>query len=129
MPNTTTVAFILFLLLVTAATEKGKKLAFVSMVSPKVALSQAQLGGAPVMVTFRIEGEMTEAWYCPRLDVTWPDETRSMQESDCEPWPDESTRWWSFRRVFPAGTWAVRGCISKAGKTLACTDAVVRVAG
>jgi hypothetical protein len=129
MPNAATVALVLFLLILTAATEKGKRLAFVSRVNPPLAMSDAATGGAVVSVTFRIEGEMTEAWYCPRLDVEWPDETRTMRESDCEPWPDESTTWWSFKRGFPPGEWKVRGCISKAGKTLACTDALVRVAG
>ena len=93
--------------------------------------AQAGLGGAMITVRFAIKGEITEEWYCPRLDVAWPDGTNTMREADCDPWPDHvhTGYAWSFKRGFPPGEYAVRGCISKADKTLACTDALVRVVG
>jgi hypothetical protein len=103
----------------------------VATVTPKIAMAQAGLGGAMITVRFAIKGDITEEWYCPRLDVEWPDGTNTMREADCDPWPDHIHTWnsWSFRRGFPPGEYTVRGCLSKAEKTLACTDAVVIVVG
>jgi len=100
-------------------------------VTPKIALAQASVGGAPVTVRFAIKGDVTEEWYCPRIDVEWPDSTNTMREADCEPWPDHihTSSVWSFTRTFPSGEWKVRGCLSKADRKIACTDAVVRVVG
>ena len=119
------------LLVIAAETPEEAKPSFVVTVHPPIALEQASIGGAPVRVRFAIKGEVNEEWYCPRLDVTWPDGTKSMREADCDPWPDHvHTGWsWSFERAFPSGEYKVRGCLSKAGHVLACTDAIVRVVG
>ena len=39
------------------------------------------------IVTFvaQINGPINEEWYCPKVEWTWPDTTRSVEESDCEP--------------------------------------------
>jgi hypothetical protein len=100
-----------------------------SSVSPALAMFDLGIGGADVTVRFNIHGPVNEAWHCPRLEVTWPDGTRTMRESDCEPWPAKSETSWAFGRIFPGGTYLVRGCLSKAGRTLTCADATVRVVG
>lgn len=90
------------------------------------------IGGAEATISFVIRGKVNEAWYCPRLDVYWPDGTHTVRENDCEPFDEtieyELTRW-SFTRGFPAGEWPVRACISKNSKILSCTDVRVIVNG
>lgn len=91
------------------------------------------VGGVYADVYFDITGDVGEDWYCPRLEVRWPDGTVSTSESDCPPYeernPEERTSWPPFNHGFPAGTHNVTACISKAGKQLACTSVQVRVVG
>lgn len=111
--------------------EKSDKLSFVGE-GRSMYMYNPAIGGAAATVSFVIRGKVNEAWYCPRLDVYWPDGTHTVRESDCEPFDEtieyELTRW-SFTRGFPAGEWPVRACISKNSKILSCADVRVIVSG
>lgn len=111
---------------------KVQKPHLVGHVHPPLAMSDAAIGGAYVDVDFEIVGQLTEEWWCPRLEVRWPDDTVTMRESDCTPFeqrdPKERFRW-KFNHGFPSGEWRVRGCLYKSGATLACEDVRVRVVG
>jgi len=91
------------------------------------------IGGAYVQVEFELRGTVTEEWYCPAIEVTWPEGTRSSHEEDCAPFPGTAERpgvtKWRFRHGFAPGEWDVKACISKAGKQLACEVVKVRVLG
>lgn len=99
--------------------------------TPPFTMNDPATGGAFVDVTFEITGRVTEEWYCPAIDVLWPDETHSKQESDCEPFPGppEQRFRWKFNHGFPGGEWRVHACLSKGGRQLACEDVTVRVLG
>lgn len=110
---------------------KGGRQAFIGYTKP-LAMFDATVGGAYMDVTFEITGDVSEAWYCPALVVTWPDGSPSRRESDCPPYEErdkEAMLKWTFNHGFPGGTWAVTACIEKSGKTLACTSVPVRVIG
>lgn len=74
-------------------------------------------GVGTVILMAEIHGEITEAWYCPRIEWEVPEEpgpqptltTRSSQESDCAPWvPGAQTeRRFSRRVALPEGAWYV----------------------
>jgi hypothetical protein len=99
--------------------------------APPFTMSDAAIGGAYVDVTFEITGTVTEEWYCPAIEVTWPDETVTKRESDCPPFDQRDTEQrfrWTFNHGFPVGTWKVKACLYKSGATLACSETVVRVA-
>jgi len=113
----------------TVANKKSEKPSLIASSSPQMAMFDAAIGGAVVTVRFSIAGQLNEAWHCPRLDVSWPDDTKTVRESDCDPWPAKADSSWSFSRVFPGGEYKVRGCLSKAGRILTCQDATVRVVG
>jgi hypothetical protein len=96
-------------------------------------LYDPSIGGAAVDVEFVVRGKVNEAFYCARLDVEWPDTTRTVRESDCPPFAErdasERPPRWTFKRTFPPGEWKVRGCLSKSGKPLSCTEVLVHVVG
>lgn len=104
---------------------------------PHFRLYDVNLGGAEVEVEFALRGVVTEEYYCPRIEITWPDDTRTEREGDCPPFVSHRigdgeqpppTRW-SFTRIFPTGEWPVTACIYKVGKKLACESVIVRVMG
>jgi hypothetical protein len=101
--------------------------------APPFRMYDPGIGGAYVDVSFELKGRVTEAWYCPAIEVTWPDGTRTRRESDCPPFdPSENEpmqRRWTFTRGFPGGEWTVRACIEKSGRQLACEVVKVRVLG
>ena len=110
---------------------KFSKPRFVGLSSAMTMFDPA-VGGAFVDVEFKVAGDVGEDWYCPRIDVDWPDGTRTMRESDCPPFEsrDPGQRFsWRFNHGFPSGEWRVKACISKSGKLLACEVVVVRVVG
>jgi len=66
------------------------------------------VGAAYVELHARIEGEVTEQWWCPAIEVEWPDETKTMRESDCTPFADASAadkrrQSWQFGHWMPEG--------------------------
>jgi len=109
---------------------KAKGLRFVGY-RPAATLANPGSGSAHVAVAFEILGPITEDWYCPEIEVTWPDMTRTRRESDCPPWPGEPDQrfHWRFEHEFPSGEWVVTACISKAGRKLACESVTVHVVG
>lgn len=99
--------------------------------SPVMALSDPGTGGAVVTIYARIEGEITEEWYCPEATFLWPDDTKAVRESDCPPWEagEEGPTSWNMARRFPPGEWGVVVELRKAGRVVAREVATVRVAG
>jgi hypothetical protein len=99
---------------------------------PLFALTDLNTGFADVTVEFVLRGVITEAYYCPRLEVDWPDGTRTVREADCAPFAqvggaERAPERWSFSRAFPAGEWPVTACLYKAGRRLTCDTVRVRV--
>ena len=66
-----------------------------------------RLGMSPLPITVRAAIEHpSEAWYCPSIEVTWTDGTRSSRQSDCDPWEEvEANYRWSetFHKVLGGG--------------------------
>jgi hypothetical protein len=66
-----------------------------------------RLGLSPLPVTIRAVIEQpSEQWYCPSIEITWTDGTRSSRESDCEPWEEIGPNYhWSesFHKVLGGG--------------------------
>ena len=103
-------------------------------VSPVMAMSDPGTGGAVVTIYARIEGEVTEEWYCPEAVFLWPDGTKASRESDCEAWSEGEegeTRWSMSRRIPPSPDvgWSVVVELRKSGRLIAREVAVVRVVG
>lgn len=108
---------------------------------PTIAL--ASIRGAEVMVKVEITGKLTEDFYCPEVSWLWPDETVSVEESDCVVWEDayldgaKPQVRWERGAVFPEGEWPVTVELRKggqegkrrSGKLVAKQVAVVRVVG
>lgn len=110
--------------------KKGEKAALVGQ-APPFRMYDPAVGGAFIDVAFEIRGPVPESWYCPKIEVEWPDGARTSRESDCDPFPgppDQRFRW-TFNHGFPGGEWDVKACISKSGRQLACTVVKVRVMG
>lgn len=56
------------------------------------------LGLSPLKITIRATiTTPTEAWYCPSIEVTWVDGTRSARQSDCPPWDEVEDFYWVER--------------------------------
>lgn len=120
------------LLVLVASLSEARDPKFTGRASPALALADPATGGAAVTLWFRIVGDVGESWYCPRLDVEWPDGTHTMRESDCPPYEDrdpDQRYTWDFTRGFPVGEWKVKACLSKSGKVLTCETVVVHVVG
>lgn len=118
----------------TATGEGGSEPRLVLRVSPVLAMSDPGTGGAVVTIYARIEGEVTEEWYCPEAIFLWPDGTKASRESDCAPWGEgeEGETRWSMARRFPPSpdtSWSVVVELRKSGKLIAREVAAVRVAG
>lgn len=85
-------------------------------------------------VTIRVEvlGEINEKWYCPEIKVIWPDRTRTIRESDCDPWDGSQAgqlQMWAFRRAFAIGNHKVEVRLSKAGRLIATETVRITVRG
>jgi hypothetical protein len=87
--------------------------------------------GAAVTFFVEVLGEVTEEWYCPALEIIWSDGTRTMEESDCDPWDGTQTQGarWSFRRGLGIGTHIIEFRLSKAGQTFSVEKVTVTVSG
>lgn len=88
--------------------------------SPKV-----MFAGSTVRFVAEIRGVVDEEWYCPEVTWTWTDETRSAEESDCDPWGpgvEAPHRWVRYVRL-GAGAHKVSVTLRKSGRVLS-TQAV-----
>jgi hypothetical protein len=99
-------------------------------VRPPIGLASPQ-SGARMTLTARIEGAMTEEWYCPKIEWIWPDGTVSKAEEDCDPWEpgEDGPLVWTQVRYFAAGDSPVDVELSKRGKLIAREQVMVQVAG
>jgi hypothetical protein len=83
-------------------------------------------GFSPVNVLFTAElkgGDDVEEFYCPEVEWEWGDGGKSVQEADCDPWADGSTkmeRRFSAHHVYQfAGLYPVKITLRKSGRTIA----------
>lgn len=84
--------------------------------SPRVAVQPAR-----VTFTALIEGDINEAWYCPKVEWTWSNGTHSVEESDCPPFEegkDEAQRIWSRHLLLGEGIHEIEVTLSKPGRVL-----------
>jgi hypothetical protein len=94
-------------------------------VFPPVSIAKIATGCAQVLLTVEISGPETEAWYCPKIEWEFPDETRASEESDCAPFStrEDYPRRWSRRICAPphplGDTWVVVVRFSKGPESLA----------
>lgn len=87
--------------------------------------------GARAVFFVEVLGEINERYYCAGLEVIWSDETRSFEESDCDPWDGTQTQGarWSFARGLGIGDHKIRFQLVKAGQVIDVEDVVVTVSG
>ena len=90
------------------------------------------VAAAYVELHIRIEGEVTEEWWCPAVEVEWPDGTRSRRESDCTPWAEATTvdrrrQSWQFGAWIAEGTSVVVVTLTKSGHLIARERAEIQV--
>lgn len=97
--------------------------------SPRVALAIPG-GGALVTIHARIEGEMTEKWYCPTVTFIFPDDTKMKRGRDCTPFEereDDGDTSWEATRNFPPGDFTIEVTLSKNDKVFVRESTEVRV--
>jgi hypothetical protein len=100
-------------------------------VFPRIGMASPQQG-ARMSLTARIDGTVTEEWYCPQVEWIWPDGTVSKHEEDCVPWgerEDDGPVVWTQVRYFAAGDSPVDVELGKQGKVIAREQVMVTVAG
>jgi len=91
--------------------------------SPAVALAPAR-----ITLLAEIHGPITEEWYCPKVEWTWPDGTHSSEESDCPPFGEgEGPHFWSNSVLIGKGEHTFEVEFSKARRTVARARATVEV--
>jgi hypothetical protein len=92
-------------------------------VFPSVSIASPSKGCSEILFTVEISGPETEAWYCPKVEWEFPDDTRASEESDCTPFQERTDfpRIWRKKICAPShprgGEWEVVVRLSK-GKTL-----------
>jgi hypothetical protein len=85
-------------------------------------------GAGWITVTVRVIGVLTEEYWCPAVQVEWPDQTRSYKESDCDPWDGRQARQsWKFTKRLPQGAQIIRVRLLRAGKVLTAAQVKVDV--
>lgn len=122
--------WLLALLLILGASPGKNEL--VGRAYPVLSVSDPALGGCSnVLLSVQIRGPETEAWYCPKVEWEFPNETESFEESDCDPYEERSyyPRRWSKAVCAGPGTWVVIVKLSKAGKRVARTEITFYVKG
>lgn len=96
--------------------------------SPRLPVSNVQ-GLAMVTLTAEVLGGMTEDFYCPEVEWEYTDGSRSVYESDCEPW-DRATcfeRRWTKRMQLGRGAHRVVVTLRKGGRLVAREAAAFEV--
>jgi len=92
-------------------------------------------GACSVDVSFRLEVKDggDERYYCPEVEWQWPDDTRSVSESDCPPFDEaEEGRRFVQRKSHPftrSGQWTVVVRLSKAGELIHEAKTTVLITG
>lgn len=82
-------------------------------------------GCSIILLTAEIKGVEDERWYCPEIEWTLPDETVSIEESDCAPFSERDyyPRIWSRRVCYPShphgNAWITTVRLKKSGKVIA----------
>ena len=106
--------------------KKGKKPELSVRATPRFSFS-------PATVLFTAElkgGDDLEEYYCPEIEWEWGDGSRSVSESDCDPWEPgmEIARRFTNRHEFRyAGRYRVRVVLSRAGKDIAADRITIQV--
>jgi hypothetical protein len=86
------------------------------------------VGAGWVTITVRIVGKLTEEYWCPAVEVEWPDRTRSFKESDCDPWDGQQERQsWKFTKQLPHGDSIILVRLLRSGKVFKATRVRVSV--
>jgi hypothetical protein len=101
------------------AKKKGKKPGLELRASPR-------FGFSPMQVMFTAElkgGDDVEEYYCPEVEWEWGDGGKSVQEADCDPWVDGTTkleRRFTGNHLFQfAGIYPVKVTLRKSGRNIA----------
>ena len=99
-------------LLLFSAPAGAEKKPFLTLTGPYFVMLNDYSGRYPkgiVPLRARIQGEINEKWYCPRLVWVWPNGTRSSEEADCPAFSPEgvkdSPRTWTRTVTIPEGNW------------------------
>lgn len=92
------------------------------------------MGGGQVELVVKVVGEVTEEWWCPDVEVDWPDQTRSFAGGDCDPWADSASQRttaqsWTFPRRLAPGENRILVRLVRNGHTLVSTTVLIRVTG
>jgi hypothetical protein len=100
------------------ADAKLKKPSLTLRSSPRFAFSPARV----LFVAELSGGDDVEEYYCPELEWEWDDGSKSVQESDCEPFVTGQTkierRFSSEHEFRRAATYSVKVSLKRLGKTL-----------
>jgi hypothetical protein len=119
------VPFLLAALVVIATTKPQ----FVCTSSPKIGFADIATGGLQVRLNCELTGSETEELYCPTISWEFPDGTKSVSESDCQPYSCGRTEWchgqfddyerhWSKYLLAGPGSWVIRIRLMKNNKTI-----------
>jgi hypothetical protein len=82
-----------------------------------------------VTIIVQVKGILTEEWWCPEVEVEWPDTTISRKQYDCDPWDGSQVserQSWTFSHRLPDGDSTIKVRLLRAGKVFKATR--VRVA-
>ena len=90
--------------------------------------------GSTSMATIYVEilGEITDEWWCPEVEVLWPDRTFTKRESDCDPYTPSDTfaeQSWKFSHRLRSGQNVIRVRLYRYGEVLATENVFVTVSG
>lgn len=100
---------------------------------PVVSNMDISRGCSEILMTAEIKGAEDERWYCPEIEWTFPDGTRSVEESDCHPFSEREDypRIWRRRVCYPAhpygDVWVTTVRLKKNGKVIAREEIKVYV--
>jgi hypothetical protein len=87
--------------------------------------------GGVALVVARVDGDVTELWYCPAIEWEWPGGSTSRYEADCDPWEPGvkgETRWSRWVRL-PTGENTITVRLYKGRRLLAVGTVTIRVVG
>lgn len=94
----------------------------------------AGVNAAYVRIHVELLGEITEEWWCPEIEVLWPNRTRSIREGDCDPWTGSpkqvaASQTWPFGTWLPSGMNSIRVTVSNHGRIIAREVIQVNIVG
>lgn len=98
--------------------------------APHFVMARVGQHAAPVRIVVEVLGQATEDWWCPEIEVRWPDGTRSEQSADCDPWSgQQEPQSWTFRHWLAAGENVIHVRAYRAGRAIGAGRARVKVIG